>query len=282
MKGSVYLMKKVFLFIVLVSMLSVAMSAPIFYEGFNYTFGDISTVSAGAWFAHSGTVGQWSTMNTASDSGNSLSYAGLAASAGSRLYKDKVFTEDVHRDFSSVYSVSTPGSIYYSFLIKVTEAPTFPHYCVHLYESTITTNRFPARVFVISTTFGGSTGVNFGVMGTSAGVTTYTSNFYPLNTSHLVVVKLSMPHDGINIDTAYLWVNPTVGQPETVSSVYATETGASLAVQPSAGIGGIALRAGTTNQHGNMEIDEIRVGATWADVLPPSSTNVAYWESFSE
>jgi hypothetical protein len=246
----------------LIGMGSIANATLTFYEPFDYAYGDLTTVSGGIWVNHSGTVGQWSTMNIDGDlsAGTSLAYPGFSLSSGRRVLKAAYMTEDVHRSFATV----STGDLYFSALVKVTTAPTNEHYFLHFNEGAGFTV-FPVRVFVAATTGG----VTFGLSweGANAGATK--TGTFSLNSTHLIVARLQM-FGGTANDTASLWIDPSSSSfGNTEPTPYATDTSTlSNYVAVANGIRAFDMRAASTNQHGDIEIDEIRVGTTWADVTP--------------
>jgi hypothetical protein len=175
-----------------------------FYEGFDYTYGDLSTVSGGVWINHSGTLAQWSTMDVAGDvsAGTSLAYIGLSSPTGRRVLKAAYMSEDMHRTFPAVIPSVEP-ELYFSALVKVTTAPTNEHYFLHFNEGPIFTSLFRGRVFVSSTTGGVTFGLSW--LGAAGGATN--TGTFALNSTHLIVVRLKMLNGAAN-DTASLWVDP--------------------------------------------------------------------------
>ena len=65
------------------------------FEAFNFT----GSANANGWATHSGTAGELVAITTPSNSGNSLSYTGLQASAGNRINLTSTGTEDINKPF---------------------------------------------------------------------------------------------------------------------------------------------------------------------------------------
>ncbi len=82
-----------------------------------------------------------------------------------------------------------------------------------------------------------------------------------LGETALVVIKLTMV-PGPDNDTMELWVNPTVGTPEPPADVGPLGGQAGNDVNPERGIQGFRFRSS-----GAKEVDEIRFGTTWDDVI---------------
>lgn len=215
------------------------------------------------------TAGTLNIMATASDSGNSLSYTGLVASTGNR-------TTTVHQNSQDAnYPVTAlTGTAYFSTLIKATNNTGMnPFSSSGDYLMTFGANSstgpspFVGRLFVKQ----GSAVNTFaiGILNTSGGATpvpTYSSVDYSTNQTYFIVVKYVFA-----TNTASLYVNATPGLLEPTATV----TNAAGTTAGPAQIGSICIRQGgstTTNTTtGNVEIDEIRVGATWSAVTPPST-----------
>jgi hypothetical protein len=110
--------------------------------------------------------------------------------------------------------------------------------------------------------------VNFGIQNNSSPspatpLPTFNTTNLAVGQTHLVVVK----HDLAN-NTSSLWVNPTTnfGGTTEASGATANNAGTNSETRASA----ISIRQGGTSTAGtgNLEVDEIRVGTTWASVTP--------------
>lgn len=221
-------------------------------------------LTANGWTTHSGTTGQLAILATASDSGNSLYKTGLAASTGNRTAIVAGNSEDVN------FPLTTPltGTVYYSVLVKYTESTTLNlNSAVGDYSLALTnaatagTTTFQARIYAKQ----GATANTFsvGILNNSGGTAapTYSATDLAVNTTHLLVVKYDL---ATNI--ASLFVNPTPGGAEPAATV-TNSTGTTVAPTQSAGF---VIRQGgnATAGTGNAEIDEFRIGNTFASVTP--------------
>ncbi|WP_294824294.1 T9SS type A sorting domain-containing protein [uncultured Flavobacterium sp.] len=229
------------------------------------------------WTHHSGSgIGQIEIMTTASDNGNSLSFAGLAASTGNRISIVAGNNEDVNKPFTTAI---TSGSAYYSALIKVQNTTGLNANNVtgdYFLGLTVTTGNgvdpnpevtsFYGRLYVKKGTADNT--VNIGVLNTSGGTATpsYVATDFAVNTTLFVVVKYDFASN-----TATLWVNPTPGGSEVAGTANATGSTAAATT-----LGGIFIRQGgnATAGTGNVEIDEMRVGETYASVTPATTAGV--------
>ena len=234
-----------------------------FIEKFDYSSGSLVTLSTPNWTSHSGTANQLQVISTASDFGNSLYYSAAYStyhlSQGNRIQLLGSQSEDVGRNLSA--SVTT-GTLYYSFLLKVTASPTANSYFVHAFEGT-SGSTFGGCLWMVTPS---SSGFRLGVSVRTTAPVSFTSDL-PLNVTHLIVVKYTFVNGTLN-DQVDLFVNPEVTGTEPLPTL-------SAAVPVStdlANIGRIALRQSTNM--GTLEIDEMRVGTTWnAAPLPVELTS---------
>jgi len=98
---------------------------------------------------------------------------------------------------------------------------------------------------------------NLGILnGSSATVAPTFTGDLPIATTHFVVVKYT-----IATNTASLWVNPTIGGAEGAATV-TNATGTTVAP---AQIASLCIRQSTPTT-GNIELDELRIGDSWAYV----------------
>lgn len=247
-----------------------------FYDGFTGTGnigGNCDTVAAttdcvsNGWYTHSGTVGTIDIIT------GSLSYTGLQASTGDKVYilgNNTQLSRDVN------HPVTISGTVaYYSAIINVMDSTnlnaTNVNYFMHFATTSGNTNVtvFPARLGIKKGATAGT--FNLAIANSNVAATAYTVNTtdLPFGTPVFVVVKFD-----ISANTAYLWVNPTdLGQNEPTGSIQNNTSTSTVTT-----IAAICIRNGwdNTNQCGTpkAEIDEIRVGETWASVTPtPQSVN---------
>ncbi len=238
-----------------------------FYDGFTGTAGDNiggncvgSTCNNNGWYTHSNT--KTGTINILD---GSLNYTGLVASIGNRILLPADNT-NVPRDVNA--AVTLTGNVaYYSLLIKVLDATqlsssTFDYF-MHLAPqsgNSFSVFTYTGRLGVKSV----NAGVNYHLCINNNGGNSpvpYTEFTTDLNfgTTYLVVVKVDLTTSP-NI-TAYLWVNPI--------ALGGSEPGGFVSNSSTAGtssFGSICLRNGANTP--KAEIDEIRVGNTWAQVTP--------------
>jgi hypothetical protein len=228
-------------------------------------------LTANSW-AETGTAppyaGPLTIITTASDSGNSLAYAGLAASSGNRTRTTHNDTQDVNLTVTSI----TTGTAYYSVLIKALNTDNMltntnaGEYFLH-FSATVGSGSgtFVGRIYVkqgaTANTF------NLGVLNNSGGTATptYSTAEYAVNQTNLIVVKYDLA-----TNSASIFINPaTLGAAEPAVATATNATGTSAAPTQIAGINIRQAGSATASvSTGNIEIDEIRVGTTFASVTP--------------
>lgn len=254
-------MKKIYTLLVLCSL--AVLSNAQWHEAFNYS----GSLNSNGWTTHSGTSGQLNTLNTPSDMGNSLSFNGLAASSGNRTNLVSGNSEDINK------ATSLGQTGYFSILIKATDLsginPTGDYFMGFGATTGTTVTILGARLYVKS---GASPNtVQFGLMnnsGTGSAIT-FAPSEYAINTTHLIVVKFDI---SASPTVASLWIDPTPGQAEPTPTLVNNTSSNSFSA-----INSLFIRQATAT--GNLQIDEIRTGATWASVTPAGSCSVT--SSFS-
>ncbi len=264
-------MKKLYTYFISLAFIGISQLAfGQFYDGFTGTGnigGNCTVVGATAdctnngWTTHSGTVGTIDILAT------SLSYTGLQASTGGKVYVTGAAT--LTRDVNAPITIT--GNVgYYSALVNVKDATNlsstgFDYFMCLGNAAGNSVTGLGGRLGVKS--FNTAANYRFGICNNSTGTPTYTDCGVDLTfgTTYLVVVK----YDKSTVPTtASLWVNPiTLGGAEPAGSVVNNSGTSAFATFAS-----ICIRNGysTANVGGtpNAEIDEIRVGTTFAEVTP--------------
>ena len=237
------------------------------YEDFNYTVGQNiggNTTGTGGpvnnWYTHSN-----SKAGTVDVTSGSLSYTGLQTSTGNKVRLPGNNT-NVPRDINRGFTAITSSVAYYSALINIvdnTQLSATGDYFMHFgTTSGISNTVFGGRLGAKSVSSG--TKFRFIIQNTSSGTLTFTEFAADMDfgTTYLVVVKYDK---STSPTTAYLWVNPTsLGGTEPTEFV---QNNSGTATYPS--FASICLRNSATTP--KADIDEIRVGTTWASVTPASS-----------
>jgi hypothetical protein len=252
-------MKKIILIcFVAISQLLVAQTL----ESFNFS----GLASANGWSVHSGTSGFVNTINTASDQGNSLSFPGLPASIGNRLALVAGNAEDINKAVSGITGIG-----YFSFLLKVSDSiglstnANGDYFIGFGSTSGASITNLAARTFVKK-----ASGNKFqlGILNTTGGTVapTFGPSLYEIGSTILVVVKLD---NTVSPIAASIYVNPLPGAAQPAATVTNNQGTSSLSNFASVYIRQAGTAASGT---GNLQIDELRIGATWADVTPAGIT----------
>lgn len=243
-------MKKLYtlLAIVLCSGLSFAQAA----DGFAYT----GALNANGWATHNGAIpGQIVT------SPGSLSYPGLTVS-GNQTSIVAGNTEDIN----VASQAPITGAAYYSALINVpnvtgqaANTTTGNYFLAFSATAGTSATAFNGRLYIRAGVAADT--YNLGVLNGSGGTAapTFSPIDYSINVTYFIVMKFDL-----TTNTASLFVNPAIGGTEgspTVTNV----TGTTAAP---AQVAALAIRQGgtATAGTGNVMIDEVRLGATYAYV----------------
>jgi hypothetical protein len=230
---------------------------------FNFT----GTLNTNGWSTHSGTAGQFQTAT------GTLTFPGLATCIGNKATYVAGNGEDVNLSLGTAIT----GTGYYSFLLNLpntTGLSSSGEYFTGFATTTGTTGVtvFAPRVFIKTGTVAGS--FQLGIQNTTGGTPTPTPNYsgdLTVGTTYFIVVKLDAVQAPIQ---ASLFINPVPGSAQPTAATVTNSAGTSAF----ATFGSIFLRqaGNATAGTGNIQIDEIRVGTTWASVTPSggcTSTN---------
>lgn len=226
-------------------------------------------LSSNGWSSHGGTLAQLVTLTSASDAGNSLYYPGMVPSKGNRALITSAQSEDVNLAFTE--DVTTTA--FASFLMKVVDNSTMsahtlntaPGYFLHFSPfsgedigSTGIVSRLSVRKGSSASTF------NLGILNTTGGSASLTDIYgsttpveYQVGTTYLVVLKYDMT--GTTGQTT-IWINPTAASEATPTHSSAFGNSNKLTQ-----VGSLAFRQAATS--GSIEIDEVRLGKTWSEVV---------------
>lgn len=273
-------MKKLYTFLFLMALVGTSqLSFGQFYDGFTGT-GNIGGNCADAscnnngWYTHSNTA-----ATTIDIVAGNLEYTGLQASTGNKIYLTGN-TLELKRDINAAVSISGNEG-YYSALINLVDTANLSenafekNYFMHFASeagNTFSANQLFARLAATAT---GASTYRLGISTGSVTLTTYPTDLN-CGTTYLIVVKYDKA-----AHTATLWVNPTSfgGSEPTGGTVNSDANTVS-------GIASICIRNGYSSVASGgtpkMYIDEVRVGTTWAEVVPSTSgiESIANVQSF--
>jgi hypothetical protein len=242
---------RLFAIVALLALLSPAAWAQVtlpHYDGFNYPTG--STL---------GGQGTWVNNNTGDSilvAAGSLSYTGFPASIGNKVTFDGAGVDPTKR-FDSTAS----GTIYYSYLLKVTSiggmGSDTAGYCSGFYQSPTST---VSGALVWHRRNG--TGFDIGVSTRLTSDKSWSSG-QSLNTVYLIVAAYQFVAGATN-DSTKLWINPnasTFGKTEPAPTLTAVNNTTDMTAAMR-----FFIRQDLANTTPFIEMDELRLGTTWADV----------------
>ena len=247
-------MKKVYIVISLLALVFGVQGQVMVYDGFDYTAGDL------------GTNGGWVPRSTGTDIqviADNLTYAGYANSVGNAA---QFSTSLGGKDPQLAFSAQTTGTVYASFLLKVTDVSgaTSPRYSFGLSNAAdpaTSSGNYTACLYIKASTGGYQIGINRGTTDTD---TQWASAEYTLNDVVLVVVSYDITNQ-----VSKIWINPastsfgaSSSPAETASAIAGNFPGTN-----SNTIASVFFRQ-TNTQNPVMVLDELRIGTTWADVTP--------------
>ncbi len=216
----------------------------LFEENFDYPIGD--NLTDHNWTRHSGTT------NPITVTSPGLIYTNYPSISGNAALLDND-GEDVSQNFTE----QTSGTIYVSFLVNVSNAPT-DGYFLHLGPTSMGT-QFYGRVWVKEE----DDDIEFGIAKKTSSPT-YTDNNYSKNTIYLLVLKYEFI-DGSDNDEASLFVftDPDLPGSEPSTPTIIPDNSESDPTN----LGTIALRQFDSNQ--DIIVDGIRIGLSWSDAPIP-------------
>ena len=236
----------------------------IFHEPFNYLpspTNGLASQSSGAWI-------KINTQDSILISSGSLDYASLAVSSG-----NKVIFDGAGSDNYKSFSTQTSGTTYASFIINVSSLGGLDatgSYCANLIESN-SISAFAACVWLKASATPGK--FLIGISNRSSGSTpVYFTSDMNTNESYFIVISYSIV-TGTGNDFSKMWVNTTqLGGTEPTSTL-TSNGGTDISA---AGLGRFLLRQAAAATTPFVQLDELRVGTTWASVTPCASPTVYY------
>ncbi len=240
------------LFVVLFAAVSTQTFAQLVTENFDYPVGD-SLSAHGGWVGHSG----FATNNILIGSPG-LEFPGYIVTGGNAALVYNT-GQDVNKTFDSV----STGSVYASFLLKVTAAPV-AGYFFHFGRNPFNTFDFRGRVWAKPDGANYRIGVSF----SGNADTVFTTGSYNIDSTYLVVLKYKI--EAAADDSVSLYVfrpgDDISNEPAVPHAGPKSTTGGDLSP------GSIALRQYNAAQR--YIVDNIRVGTSWVlNVVPVELTS---------
>lgn len=241
---------------------SVATASLIFSDEFDYTAG-VTLESTANWIpANTGTAPVIAEGN--------LTVSGLPTATGKSV---SFAAGNIQEALASFGSLTTTGTVYYSFAFQLSSLTTATTYSFALATGNTS---YGAPVFIrpdAANAADSASLFNLGLANRSNSTAVYAADKFALNTTIFVVGSYSFV-TGTGNDTSSLWINPSSASFGDVAPV------ASLTASGGTDLTDISqflLRGATGSPSGLL--DSLRVGTTWADVTAapaavpePSST----------
>jgi uncharacterized repeat protein (TIGR01451 family) len=234
-----------------------------YYDSFDYPVGNLGVatgqVSPAVNPATSLTSSNWNYGSTKSAKVQvgSLTYPGLLTSATSLNDVNLVNTGSAVNQKIILNTITTP--VYFSFLMKVKAVPASSVRVASLSGTTNSTGTFAPNVNVAP---GTSSGYKITIDGGSGAPLSSTSDM-TINNVVLVVVKYT-PNASSASATTDVWINPAAANLGAISDP--TPTFAAITGGVISNISGFTFKTGLGVV--NADIDELRIGNTWANVTP--------------
>jgi len=258
-------MKKVYsLFFAFIATTFFTYSQSYYYDSFDYPVGNLGLstgpVTPAVNPATSSSTGNWNYGSTKSAKVQvgSLTYPGLLTSATSVNDINLVNTGSAVDERMVLTATTIASPVYFSFIMKVKAVPSASTRLASLRGTTNGTAILSPNVNIAPGTSSGYKITIDGGTGTSQSTTDMT-----LNGSVLVVVKYT-PSATAAAGATDVWINPAAASLGAVSDptpTFAAITGGALK-----DITGFTFRTGLGVV--NTDVDELRIGGTWADVTP--------------
>lgn len=248
-------MKKLFLLVGSLFLLLSSFGQQLMHEPFNYIPDPVNGL-----FAQSG--GVWVRINSGDSIllvSGSLSYPGLEASTANRVKYDGSGS-DYYRAFTS----QTSGTVYSSFILNVSAlgglTTTGGYFTGFIQDAS--PSLFGATVWSRLSTTAGKYNIGISTRSSSSPISWLADDLDP-GASYFIVTAYEMIAGTAN-DVAKIWLNTTaIGAAEPTPSATASVATADLA-----SVARLFLRQDNATNTPFIEIDEIRVGTTWASVTP--------------
>lgn len=257
-------MKKVYsLFIAFIATTFITYSQSYYYDSFDYPVGNLGLstgpVSPAVNPATSSSTGNWNYGSTKSAKVQvgSLTYPGLLTSATSLNDINLVNTGSAvdERMVLTATTITTP--VYFSFIMKVKAVPGASTRLASLRGTTNSSGTLAPNVKIAPS------GSNYQITVDGGSGTPQSTADMTINNNVLVVVKYTASATA-NGGTTDMWINPAasaLGSATDPTPTFAGITGGVLL-----NVTGFSFKTGLGVV--NADVDELRIGATWADVTP--------------
>jgi hypothetical protein len=278
-------MKKFYAFLVaFLATTSIMYAQSYYYESFDYPLGHLGLntgpASPAVNPATSESISNWNfgDNRSAEVKVGSITYPGLLTSATSTNLISLVnsantgtTTANIRMVLTTAPLITTP--VYFSFLMKVNSVPAALTRVASLRGTTNSSGTFAPRVNIAP---GTNSGYKINIDGGTSSPFSETGDMI-VGDVVLIVVKYS-PNITNTEAITDVWINPSASDLGAGSAPTPTIAGVTGGVIKD--IDGFTFRTGAASSVVNAVIDELRVGATWADVTPADTTsslnNISY------
>ncbi len=221
----------------------------------------------------------WNAVNSGDDiliSSGNLTYNGLQASAG-----NKVSFAGAGMDAFRTFVNQTSNIVYYSFIMNVTDLNQLNATGGYFTGLASSSSSFGATVWTGLDGEGYLIGVN---PRTTAANTVWVASTQTIGNAVLVVVSYEFV-EGTGNDVVNIWVNPAAASLGAAIPPAATATATNTDGTDLGSISQFFIRQDSDSETPFIDMDECRVGTSWADVTPAGSAGKtlnlkAYIEGF--
>ena len=237
-------MKKITLLLSFIACVVFAQAQLLVNENFNYT-ANSALIGQGGWAILGTSV--VNPLTVTAPGTPAITYANYPGSG----VGNEVAVANNGQDIATQFTAQTSGVVYYSVLVNVSAALT-GDYFINLGEPSSTMSYF-GRLFVKLD----GTNIAFGILNSSGtgSATTWSASTYSLNTTYLIVVKVSA-----TTGASALAINPSITtEPTTEWILNAT----SVTVPSAAGLGEINIRQGSSTAAPTLRLDGIHVATSY-------------------
>ncbi|WP_439131136.1 T9SS type A sorting domain-containing protein [Polaribacter sp.] len=206
---------------------------------------------------------RWMSLNSGDDiivADGSLSYEGLKSSEGNSITFDGGGAES-YTTFADI----TSGTVYASFLLKVSDISSMTDLTDGGYFASLAggTSSYDARLWVRPNPDASGSTFDIGY-GPESSNPPFTSSTYSVDDVLFVVMALNMDNGLVST-----WINPDASSFE---GTIPTATLSSTDANPPSSINLFILRQDSTGETPFMQVDELRISNSWADVTPKAAT----------
>lgn len=233
------------------------------YEPFDYPAGNLfGNVLDGTAWTRTGSH----TVAPIQIAGGSLNYAGLPASGGSKAV---LVNGNNYEDLGLDVAGQSSGTVFASFILNVTYPGNGANGDAIFHFSSAGTGATDYRSLLYVKYGSTMSKFRLGIQASPLSTPVYTAAEYDVGTPVFVAVGYEFVAGSGN-DKSSVWVNPPLKQ-----STPPTPSLQQTVTQELTTLGRVCLRQGQSSSSLNVEFDELRVSASWADVTLPVA--LSHW-----